>query len=583
MILTGPQREAARHDGHTLVVACPGSGKTRALTAKLLRCVEEVRNSARKVACITYTNAAVYEIESRLRAYGTTGDDDYCDISTIHAFCLNNVLRYFDWKLLGYPDGLTVLPPDSEQYRQIVVSICDDHGFGTRARENFELLNREPDGTPITEPPLTPEVALDFWGRLQGQGCIDFANIIYLSYRLMSDWPTIAHALACRFAWVLVDEFQDTSALQVEIFRLIGRAGRTKFFLVGDPYQSIFGFAGARPDLMREFAKEIKAWRSPELLINFRSGNPVIQHAERLCPRRPPMRPGGDAAAYSDQPIYVHTDTAFRGVIDYFVPALEELGIEYGNAAILAPWWVKLLQLGRQLRDYGIPIVGPGARPYRRSHLFASLAEEMCAYIEQPDPELIPCIEKELFLLLNQVTESINYRVYTYGGRTAVFRLIRVAQRLREIHEGGVLWLRAAAEEFAAILCAAEFLPASCGHLLNDSVTGMEADMRRQGVDVENLSVADLGIFASNEKNIKLLTMHRAKGREFEAVALVDLHDGRIPHFSARTEDEIDEARRLIYVSITRARRILMYITDEEDWRNRPSRFLLRGELGLIS
>jgi DNA helicase-2/ATP-dependent DNA helicase PcrA len=74
--------------------------------------------------------------------------------------------------------------------------------------------------------------------------------------------------------------------------------------------------------------------------------------------------------------------------------------------------------------------------------------------------------------------------------------------------------------------------------------------------------------------------MHKAKGREFDAVAIVDLHDGKVPHFSIETTEEFDEARRLLYVSMTRARRILMWITDQEHWKNTPSPFLC--ELGLV-
>ena len=89
-------------------------------------------------------------------------------------------------------------------------------------------------------------------------------------------------------------------------------------------------------------------------------------------------------------------------------------------------------------------------------------------------------------------------------------------------------------------------------------------------------------MFASTRNNLHLRTIHRAKGLEFDAVAIIDLHDGRIPHFSASTSGEINEARRLLYVALTRAKRILMYITDDEDSRIGPSRFLYSGELGLI-
>ncbi len=356
MFLTPDQRSAvSRDDRNSLLVACPGSGKTRTIVAKLLRCTEEVRGTSRRIACITFTNTAVYEIEQRLRMYGRSGDDIYFDVSTIHAFCLNQVLRHFYWRLPNYRDGFAVAPPESDEFEAAVRQIADAHGVQefAKAREGFELLSREPDGTPILPSGsiITQEMAHEFWHRLAEQNLMDFSSIVFLTYVLLTERPSLVHALACRFAWILVDEVQDTSALQVEILRLIAARNRTRFFLVGDPFQSIFGFAGARPDLMEAFAYEIDAEREPSLTGNFRSSQAIVEHAETLCSRTPRMEAVGEYAPFGFTPQHVHVATAFEAITDYFLPALDELGIRYGDAAILAPWWIKLLHLGRSLRE----------------------------------------------------------------------------------------------------------------------------------------------------------------------------------------------------------------------------------------
>lgn len=585
MKLTNEQRNAVKHNGHAFITACPGSGKTRTLIAKLLRCIDEVRDTSQRIACITYTNAGVYEIDQRLRLYGKSGDDHYCDISTIHSFCLNNILTYFYWRVKEYSEGFSILPSDSDKYREIVASVCTDYNLDKRCLDLFELLNREPDGTPIAPYPLTTEIALDFWERLQNGQFIDFPNIIYFSYRLLLEQTSISQALACRFCWILVDEFQDTSALQVEILRLIAARNKTKFFLVGDPHQSIFGFAGARPNLMEEFVHEINAESNFSLLTNFRSSEPIVVHAERLFSRTPPMISDSNNPQSSTQPTYINSESLFLGIIEYFIPALDELGIDLGRTAILAPWWVKLLHLGRQLRDYGIPIIGPGARPYKRNHLFALLAEQICAYIEHPHPSLIPQIERELFMLLNNVNNSLNFKVYTYNGRTTVYRLIRKGIELRKNNEAGIVWLRKSAVDFSNILISDEFLVDKESVFLIDSVEDMIKDMEKNmaDIDIANLSVTDLGLFASTKNNLQLRTIHRSKGLEFDAVAIVDLHEGRIPNYRAETPDQIEESKRLLYVAITRSRRLLMYFTDNENPKNRPSRFLLSDGLALIT
>ena len=582
MKLTDSQSKAVKHDDNTIVVACPGSGKTRCLVAKLLHGINEVRGSARKIACITYTNAAVHEIETRLRTYGSSGDENYCEVSTIHAFCLNNIMRFFHWRLAEYKDGFKIIPPECDIYQEIVKKVCLKYGLDfSKVKDLFELLNRQPDGKPICSYPLIQNTALEFWKLLENEEFIDFPNIVYFSLKLLENHSSISRALSSKYAWILVDEFQDTSALQVEILKCIAKEGKSKFFLVGDSYQSIYGFAGARPDLMDEFARHIKAKSDFPLLGNFRSSSSIIGHAEKLFPRKPPMYPSGKNKQIKEKPVYVHSNNAFNAITDYFLPALNDMGIDYGESAILAPWWIKLLHIGRKLREYGIPIVGPGARPYKRSHMFARLAEQVCYYITEPDNKIIPRIEKELFLMIANLEGKTNYSVFSYQGRKTVFKLTRIGEQLLDENESGIDWLNSAAQEFTKILVSDEWIAYSSSSLIVESVQDMEADMIKNRVDVLNLTVHDLGLFANTDKNMKLLTMHKAKGREFQAVALVDVHDGKIPDYRASTQQEINESKRLLYVSITRARRYLLYITDSEDWRNQASRFLLNRGLNL--
>tara|TARA_R110000782_G_scaffold269707_2_gene368342 strand:+ start:4019 stop:4348 length:330 start_codon:yes stop_codon:yes gene_type:complete len=109
----------------------------------------------------------------------------------------------------------------------------------------------------------------------------------------------------------------------------------------------------------------------------------------------------------------------------------------------------------------------------------------------------------------------------------------------------------------------------------------MMSDMRNRNVDVDNLEISDLGLFANPDNAIKLLTLHNSKGREFDAVAIIHANEGQIPHFTARTQMEFDEARRLFYVGVTRARKHLLVVSDQLDHRNRPTRFI--AEAGLVN
>ncbi|MFM9848855.1 MAG: UvrD-helicase domain-containing protein [Hyphomicrobiaceae bacterium] len=125
-----------------------------------------------------------------------------------------------------------------------------------------------------------------YWKLLQRNAFVDFCLILHFSLKLLREHPEIADHLASKFAWLLIDEFQDTTDLQVEILSLIAERNRTRFFLVGDLFRSIFGFADAKPELAGIFAKRINARIELTLTGNFRSsaisslgGTPAFRHA----------------------------------------------------------------------------------------------------------------------------------------------------------------------------------------------------------------------------------------------------------------------------------------------------------------
>src|ERR1700683_4518042 len=116
MRLTPEQRDAVSQHGHVCLVSCPGSGKTRVIIAKLLQCIDSVRDSTRRIACITHTNAAADEIDYRLRENSFSDDELYYEISTIHSFALQNILRPFHHLLPEFRAGFTILTSDLEAY-----------------------------------------------------------------------------------------------------------------------------------------------------------------------------------------------------------------------------------------------------------------------------------------------------------------------------------------------------------------------------------------------------------------------------------------------------------------------------------
>jgi DNA helicase-2/ATP-dependent DNA helicase PcrA len=548
--------------------------------AKLLALAEQVVGTPRVVGCITYTNAAVDEIEERLKQLGTSAIVDSAEVATIHSFCLQFVLRPYRWLVPEVPETFRILTRESSDFERLVRTVKDEVRRVVRSQtfDDYASVSIGLDGLPtgvgIRSGIVTAATARRCWELMRKSGYIDFSMILHYSHRLLASYPFIARGIPSRFAWLLVDEFQDTSDVQIEIFKVLYAQRNTGFFLVGDENQSIFGFAGARPDQASAFADYINASREFSLSGNFRSGPAIVRLAERLIPRTPPMHSEGDARGFKDAPQYVHVARPIDAVTDYFLPWVADNKVDLGRAAILAPWWQHLVPIARHLRGTGVPVFGPGARPYQRRRLFASLAEQLGACVEAGHLLGLLGVEKAMFGLIQDILGVARFDVFSYEGRKTALSLVYEARRIADREQGGMRWLEDCSSTCADILITDGWLAEGAREALVTSVEDMRQDMLRRDVDVANLEIADLGLFANPERALKLITFHNSKGREYDAAALVCVNEGRIPHFTSRTKDEFDEARRLFYVGVSRARKFLLIASDQQDRRDQPSRYL---------
>lgn len=575
--LTEDQRSAVGEPGNLLLTACPGSGKTRTLIAKLVSQIEAVRGSPRSICCITYTNSAVNEIEQRAREQLQPDDEQHFTVCTIHSFCLGEIVRPYGWMLPSLSGRRKILTRDSADFEGICAHAAAQVNLlrlSAQDYEAFESLSVNAAGQIVglaTANEAVRRAARYYWARCAELGYLDFGNIIYGSYCLLRDFPQIGASLSAKYAWFLVDEFQDTTELQIELLKLLYAARRSRFFAVGDLDQSIYGFTGARPELVAPFGVHIQARQDIALSQNFRSSQRIVDQAECLLPRLPPMVAAGSNRDSPLEPTVISGITAFQAITEEFLLRLQAAAIPVGEATILAKDWASLIALSRQLRDFGVPVVGPGARPYKRARLFAPLAEQFCGAIIEPNSESNRLLSRALFHAIQDVTEQANPDVFTHEGRVALVRLMREARRLADIAAGGVAWLDAMSAATGRILHEAGFIDAEQANRFFTSVQEMKADMHRQNVDMANLTIDDLGLFASPSRALRLSTIHYAKGREYEAVAIIGMRRGTFPHYRA---EDISAEKRLFYVGITRARRLLMYIADRDSYGNPPSPFL---------
>jgi DNA helicase-2/ATP-dependent DNA helicase PcrA len=243
--LTDEQRAAVQADGNIFLSACPGSGKTRVITAKLLSLAEAQEGTTQSIACITYTNAAVDEIELRLKQAGNASILDHAEVSTIHSFCLQYILRPYKWLAPDVPQPFKILTREMPEFEELVTIAVDEirrvPNFQTI--EDYDSIDIDMDGEPfgqgITSGSVTRERAFRFWELMRARGYIDFSLILYYSYEILQANPFVAEGVSSRFQWILIDEFQDTTEVQLAIFEALHDKGHSRFFLVGDENQSI--------------------------------------------------------------------------------------------------------------------------------------------------------------------------------------------------------------------------------------------------------------------------------------------------------------------------------------------------------
>jgi DNA helicase-2/ATP-dependent DNA helicase PcrA len=196
MRLTDEQRAAVAEAGHVCLVSCPGSGKTRVIVAKLLHCIESVSETTRRIACITHTNAAADEIDTRLRETCFGAEDFYYEVATIHGFALQNILRPFHHLLPELRNGFTILVSDADTYSEKARELMQQHGLGGFAYEEFERIQRAPDGNPSFVGALSSNVQAEWCAWLDANAYVTLNEIVYHAGRLVSLYPHIGSALA---------------------------------------------------------------------------------------------------------------------------------------------------------------------------------------------------------------------------------------------------------------------------------------------------------------------------------------------------------------------------------------------------
>jgi ATP-dependent DNA helicase Rep/DNA helicase-2/ATP-dependent DNA helicase PcrA len=566
------QWEAYESRGNCVILAGPGSGKTKTITIKIARLLAEDIRPPRRVACITYSNACVNELRSRLRKLGVENNSSLL-ISTVHSFCLTElVLPYARLAGLAVPDPLVMASPShaSKIFSRAVALASGGTLKPQYVKTACEKLRR-----------VVPDKDSDEWRKwgdarhtaivevyereLLHEGVIDFDGLVLAGLRLVEEHAWVRMAIKAKYPVIVIDEYQDLGLpLHRMVLALMMHAG-VRVIAVGDPDQSIYGFTGAQPILLRRLSKMPNV-ESTRLRLNYRCANKIIE-ASRTLLTDPPEYRSHDAREGLITPH--ETQAGVRGQADY---ALRE---------IVSP----LLNSNPNWRPGDIAFL---YRSYNEGNNIAGAADAIgLTYFRLDNGSPIP--RSRMSAWLQDVAKWCAGGWKT--GAVTLSEILRNWRLLRRSLVGEADRMHAQKKVVSALFNhrdgnrpLGEWLASLRTTFLNEMISqeitlADEADMletlSNASANAGQLNGFTVEIFGNQGKNpnqINLMTLHGSKGLEFQAVIMVGLEEGDFPNrYDLVNTESLQEASRLFYVGITRAKNQIHLL-----YNRRESRFVTR-------
>ena len=525
-------RAAAAVDGPVMVIAGPGSGKTRMLTHRIAHLVLERGVPAAACLAVTFTRKATEELRARL-AVLLGKRAARVAVHSFHSLGLA-VLRAHGGRL-GLPPEIRIAEEGERRATLAAVLGVGDSRAGSLLKA-VSVLKRT--GGTGTDEETAARTALDRAGR--DQGWVDFDDLVVLAADVLDTHPDVAEAWRGRFSHILADEFQDVDEQQYRLLRLLAGDGGN-LCVIGDPYQAIYGFRGADAACFQRFAADYPAAPTLRLSRNYRSSGTIVSAAAAVI-----GAPADGITRAMGEPVTIHAAADAAAEADFVAATIEEV---LGGHDMLAA--------NRTRSSRGALGFGDCAVLYRTD---AQAAAFRAAF----DRAGIP------------FRKSSPAAIATHPGVLAVLDTLDgaegadLAARVRVAAETA----RGQGTDPAAVAEAAGWLTTLAA---SDAVAGDPARLREE---VALSTEADF--HDARADRVSLLTMHAAKGLEFANVFVAGLESGLMPFSWDAEPDEttLAEERRLFYVAATRARdRLFLTRAGERVWRGTartlaPSPFL---------
>jgi DNA helicase-2/ATP-dependent DNA helicase PcrA len=648
--LSDRQRDAVTHtDGPLLIIAGPGSGKTRVMAHRVAYLIGVTGVSPWKILGVTFTNKAARELLERCERLVGLGSNEL-QVRTFHGFCAR-VLRS-DGENVGLQSDFTIY--DSDDQARVIRRILEDIDIDPKqfpprsvlavisdAKNNLQSPEQLSKRTETYRDEVMSRIYEAYEAALHRANAVDFDDLLSKTYTLLEGHPEILEKYQQRYEYLLVDEFQDTNPLQFQVARLLALKSRN-ICVVGDPDQSIYSWRHADPSNLTDFQSTFNETKIVTLDQSYRSTQIILEAADSVIGNND-ERMEKNLWTENDRGSRITVAEAYneeeeaRLVLQATVELQEKHGIDRNEIAVMYRVNAQSRAFEVTCNREGIPyrLVG-GVKFYDRKEV-----KDILAFLS-----LIanPAADAALERVINVPARGISAKSLTELRRVALVNNVPILDVILDISRvkggdeepaayGCTLATRALNSiatfgdlitrliEQSMALDTTELIDLAVertgyGSMLReDKERGEErmenlqelrasaeqfsgSDERGQLTDfLENVAlVSDVdGLQGGDDSEIDadaitLITLHQAKGLEYDAVFLVGLEDGMLPH-SRSLEDpaQLEEERRLLYVGMTRARkRLYMFRAFQRRFHGQSgsqtaSRFLLEIPESLVT
>lgn len=577
------QIQAISHmDGPAMVLAGPGSGKTTVITHRIKNLIEKAEVRPENILVVTFTKAAAISMQKRFSTLMNGGKGQLVTFGTFHSVfykILRKSRRYEATEILSERQKTDYIREiigrygiSSNDISELSQNIINDIG-----NIKGNMLNAQEYEPSCCKKEDFIKVYNAYNLELKKDGKMDFDDILRECYLLLCENHTILEQWRELYKYILIDEFQDINRIQMNIIELLA-SPFNNIFVVGDDDQSIYGFRGARPEIMIEFKDYYPEAELIVLDVNYRSTQSIINVAGRVIENN---------KTRLDKCAHANNDKDFQPDIRKFRNQVEELKFvvskikEYENQGISLSEMAILVRNNSQIQEISSFLknrkIEAESGKHRSNIYNGMVAKDILSYVRGAlkfdgtyfNEDLIYVLNKPQRYISRQVVLSVNMnisavrRIYSKNNIDSFLFHIEMIRKLPP--QAALSYIRKGAgyEEYLRLYAIENNIPMSgllkqleqlvqeCSkfNTLEQWINSIDSAQNSEGQDFGKKSSGEGG----TNNRINIMTMHGSKGLEFKAVFIVDANQGIIPTSNALRERNFEEERRLFYVAMTRA------------------------------